>query len=464
MKIKKALALVAITLLSHSWSLAQLRLPSWISSGMVIQQRDSTTLSGWAGPGTAVVVQTSWSPKSDTAKVTNLATWRLSVATPAAGGPHRITITSGSERLVLDDIWSGEVWVCSGQSNMEWSFRQGLKDIRDELPVAYRPQLRLFHIPKTGADHPQENVAGKWLVCDSVSLKDFSAVGYFFGKKLQQELSVPIGLIDASWGGTPAETWVPQEAVLNDRALTAAAEKLGTFDWWPSRPAKAYNGMISPLHGHAIAGVIWYQGESNVATASTYRHLMATLVDSWRSAWQKAFPFYFVQIAPYDYGSGLESAMLREAQADLLSHPGTGMVVVSDLVDNIKDIHPVNKHDVGARLAGLALGEHYRVWSRNFRSPSLSTWSREKSRMILTFSDAEAGLVIRGRELEGAVLAGPDGNWHKASGKLVDGRLVLWSKNVREPVAARFGFGNTVIGNLFSAAGLPVAPFRTDRD
>lgn len=441
---------------------AQLRLPAWISSGMVLQQKDTTVLRGWGGPGSYVYVQTGWNNRVDSVKVSNLATWSIHVPTPAAGGPYRINFRNGSDKVILEDVLIGEVWICSGQSNMEWSYRQGLQDIRDELPRAYNQVIRLFHIPKTGADVPQENVQAAWRVCDSVSLKDFSAVGYFFGKRLQRELNVPIGLIDASWGGTPAEVWTPAEVVFDDPLLREASARLNTFDWWPSSPGKAWNGMIAPLRGFSIAGAIWYQGESNVGTAGSYKRLMASLIDSWRKEWKRNFPFYYVQIAPYDYGEKSESALLREAQTDLLSHPNTGMVVVADLVDNIKDIHPVNKHDVGARLAGLALGDHYKVIFRNYRSPLLESWFREKNRIALTFFGQEP-LTIRGKELEGAVVSGSDGIWHKASGKLENGKLVVWSKSVKEPVAVRYGFGNTVIGNLFSAGGLPVVPFRTDR-
>lgn len=442
---------------------AQLRLPSWISSGMVLQQNDTTTLSGWGGPGSWVKVTASWDNRIDSSKVSNLARWSLKLKAPAAGGPHQIVIINGGERLVLEEVMSGEVWICSGQSNMEWSYRQGLKDIRDELPKAFNKNIRLFHVPKTGSDVPQENVPGRWLVCDSISLKDFSAVGYFFGKRIHEAMNVPVGLIDASWGGTPAETWVPEPVITADPVLSTAARKLGSFDWWPSLPGKTYNGMIAALHGHSIAGAIWYQGESNVGTAGTYRLLMTALVDSWRERWKKQFPFYYVQIAPYDYGEQSESALLREAQSDFQSHPRTGMVVIPDLVDNIKDIHPVNKHDVGLRLANLALGDHYKFLKSDYRSPSYSHFVREKNRMVISFSDAASGLVIRGKELDGAFISGTDGVWHKALGKAEKGQLILWSPKVKEPMAVQYGFGNIVIGNVFSATGLPLAPFRTDR-
>jgi len=442
--------------------MAQLRLPSVISSGMVVQQNTTTTLFGWGNPGARVLIQASWSNKTDTAKISNLATWRIKINTPPAGGPHTITLSSGYEKIVLNDILSGEVWLCSGQSNMEWSYRQGLKDIRDELPVAYNRSIRLFHIPKTGSDLIKDDVQASWKICDSVSLKDFSAVGYFFGKRLQQSLNVPIGLIDASWGGTPAEVWVPEEVINQNAVLRQAASQLGAFDWWPSLPGKAYNAMIAPVHNHQIAGAIWYQGESNVGTYATYRDLMKTLIDSWRSKWANAFPFYMVQIAPFEYDAKLSAARLREAQDQLQSHPSTGMVVVSDLVDNVKDIHPINKHDVGLRLANLALGDHYKIGSGNFRSPVFLKMERAGSKLVLHLTNANA-LVTKGSEAVGFTISGADKKWLPAKVKIDGNRLVVWNAALKNPEQVRFSFDNTTIGNIFSETGLPLAPFRTDR-
>lgn len=443
-------------------SIAQLRLPALVSSGMVLQQQSVTRIHGWAGPGSWVKVTTGWDGRTDSVKVSNLAQWSLPVRTPGAGGPFTIRITSGNSVITLEDILIGEVWLCSGQSNMEWSYWQGLKDIRAEFPTALNRNIRLFHIAKTGSNTIQDDVKARWLVCDSTSLKDFSAVGYFFGKRIHGELNVPVGLINASWGGTPAETWVPEHLVNDDEVLREAASKLSTVDWWPSAAGKAYNAMIAPLTGHAIAGVIWYQGESNVGTYSTYRQLMETLIASWRKAWEKEFPFYFVQIAPYDYGAGSSAAFLREQQSALQRFPHTGMVVVSDLVDNVKDIHPVNKHDVGLRLGNLALGHHYGLPLTGYRHPVFTKMEKEKNRLVLHFDHAPEGLVIRGGKLEGMQLSGATENWVPAEGKIEKGRLVVWSRSVKLPEQVRFGFGNSTIGNLFSASGLPVEPFRTD--
>ena len=441
---------------------AQLRLPAMVSSGMVMQQNEITALHGWGGPGSQVFVTTSWNNKTDSAKVSNFGKWSLMVQTPAAGGPYSIKIRNERSEVLLSNIMIGELWVCSGQSNMEWSYRQGLKDIINELPVAYNSSIRLFHIPKTGSSSPQEDVRGSWMICDSVSLKDFSAVGYFFGKQLQQQLQVPVGLIDASWGGTPAETWVPAGLIENNATLKIAAAKLQQFDWWPSTPGAAYNGMINALTGYKIAGAIWYQGESNVGTNGSYAELMRTLIDSWRGAWKKDFKFYLVQIAPYEYGNSLDAALLREAQHEVSNYPGTAMISIPDLVDNIKDIHPVNKRDVGLRLANLALGDHYGKLKSGFRNPVISGVQKNKNKLLLTFDHASSGISIHGKKITGLFISGPDESWVEAEAKIEKDVLVVWNKKVKNPEYVRYGFGNTTIGNLFSGNGLPVAPFRND--
>jgi len=458
MKKNFLLWLLFVPLLSQ----AQLRLPAMVSSGMVMQQNESTALHGWGGPGSWVYITTSWNNQTDSAKVTNFGKWSVDVKTPGAGGPHSIKIRNERSEILLSNILIGELWVCSGQSNMEWSYRQGLKDIIQELPKAYNANIRLFHIPKTASQTPQDDVQGKWMVCDSVSLKDFSAVGYFFGKQLQNQLQVPVGLIDASWGGTPAETWLPASLVENNNTLKVAAGKLQQFDWWPSTPGAAYNGMIHALTGYKIAGAIWYQGESNVGTNSSYAELMRSLIDSWRSAWKKEIKFYLVQIAPYDYGNTLDAALLREAQHEISGYPGTGMISIPDLVDNIKDIHPVNKHDVGLRLANLALGDHYGKMATGFRNPVITQVQKNKNKLYLSFNHAESGITINGKKVTGLYISGPDESWQEAEARIENNVLVVWNKKLKNPEYIRYGFGNMTIGNLFSGNGLPVAPFRND--
>lgn len=443
-------------------SFAQLRLPSLVSSGMVLQQNDSVKLWGWAGPDDQVYVTTSWDNRRDSAHTNNGALWSLKVKTPKAGGPYTIKLTTRGITTTLEDVLIGEVWLCSGQSNMEWSFLQGLKQIKEELPTSYNKNIRLFHIEKSTSNFPQNDVKAKWEVCDSISLKRFSAIGYFFAKRLQQQLHVPIGMINASWGGTPAETWVAESLIKNDAVLNEAAKKQGTYNWWPSTPGKAYNAMIAPLKNYNIAGALWYQGESNTITNNTYHKLMTTLINSWRDDWKKDFYFNLVQIAPYTYGEQNVGALVQEAQTKLLTHPKTGVIVITDLVDNIKDIHPSNKRDVGVRLANWALAETYGVSGLAHRSPQYQSMEVVKNKAVVTFSNAPSGLIAKDKTITGFYISEEQEQWFPAEAKIEGNKITLWNKNVKTPAQVRFGFGNTIIGNVFSKEGLPLTPFRTD--
>ncbi|ULQ50694.1 sialate O-acetylesterase [Flavihumibacter fluvii] len=440
---------------------AQLRLPAILSSGMVLQQNESVTFWGWAGPSEKVYVTTSWNNRTDSAVVSNMATWKLKVMTPGAGGPFTITIKSRNT-ITLSDVMVGEVWVCSGQSNMEWSYYNGTSDIAPDFPSANNKNIRLFHVPKTAAVYPQDDVKASWTACDSNTIKSFSSVGYFFGKKLQQELNVPIGIINASWGGTPAETWTPEETIKQDPLLSSAAIQLNSFPWWPSAPGQAYNGMIAPLANFSIAGAIWYQGEGNTTNNSSYHQLFTRMIDSWRQAWGKLLPFYYVQIAPFKYGRTNEGALLQEQQTLTMTHPKTGMVVVSDLIDSVTNIHPSRKKPVAERLANWALADTYGQTGINYKSPVLISATREKDKMILRFSNAPGGLQINGNEAAGLYVSGDQEEWFPAKARVKNDVMTVWSPLVKQPRHVRYGFGNTVVGNISSSEGLPIVPFRTD--
>ena len=449
-------------LLITTHAFGKIRLPAVIASNMVLQQQSATTLWGWADPGEKIIIITSWNNAVDSVVTTGDANWKIKVNTPVAGGPYTITLR-GWSTIVLENIMIGEVWVCAGQSNMEWSSNQNLKQIIDELPNSGNNNIRLFHVPKTTSLHPQDDLEGQWKVCSPESLKGFSAVGYFFGKKLQHDLNVPIGLINASWGGTPAEAWTPEDKVAEDAELKMSASSLNKSQWWPVTPGLAYNAMISPLTDFPIAGALWYQGESNTGTAASYKKLFTTMIGTWRKAWQKEFPFYYVQIAPYKYGNKNIGALLQEQQTKTLSYPNTGMVVITDLVDNIKDIHPKNKLDVANRLANWALAETYKQPVIGYKSPMFKNMEITKSKAILYFDNAPTGFMIKGgAKATEFYIAGEDKNFLPADVKIEKDRIIVSHKQIKDPVAVRFGFGNTTMSNLFSKEGLPVCPFRTD--
>ncbi len=325
------------------------------------------------------------------------------------------------------------------------------------------PSIRLFHVNKSAASFRQVHGGGTWKVCTPESVKYFSAVAYFFAKKLQQNLNVPIGLINASWGGTPAETWVPEDRIAADAALQAAAEKQGdNRPWCPSKPGVVFNAMINPIVPFRIAGTLWYQGESNTSEPDTYKQLMETLVTSWRKEFLNDFPFYYVQIAPYtDYGVD-GGVRIREQQIKMLEIPKTGVVVISDLVDNVKDIHPQFKKPVGERLANLALSDTYGKTGIVYKSPLYKSMKVEKGKIRITFDNAPNGLISKGGEPTEFQIAGEDKKFYPAKAKIEGNTVVVSAKEVKNPVAVRFAWSNASIPNLFSKEGLPVPSFRTD--
>jgi sialate O-acetylesterase len=442
---------------------AAVRVPSILGSHMVLQQRSSVPVWGWANAAETVVVTTSWSTNIVQATVSNGGRWSVNIQTPEAGGPHSIRIKAGNE-IVLEDVLIGEVWLCSGQSNMEWSGELGVRQSREEAPGATNNLIRFFHVPKATAEAPQDHVDGHWVVCNPGDMQRFSAIGYFFGKRIHERLNAPVGLINSSWGGTPAEVWTPREVVEAAPDLRAAAAELKPYAWWPHQPGLAYNAMIHPLLPFRIAGVLWYQGESNVPTHATYRKLFTYMIDAWRAAWKSELPVYFVQIAPYTYGDDhIRGALLREAQTLAANHPRTGMAVISDLVDNVKDIHPQMKREVAERLAAMALADTYGIAGPQSRSPSYRGHRIEGNTVIVDLDPIPTTLVARGGPPTEFQIAGADGKFVPAEA-VIDGKTVrVSSASVAQPTAVRFGFRNDSIPNLFTAEGLPVNLFRTDR-
>lgn len=438
---------------------AAVRVPAIIGSHMVLQQNSTQKIWGWSEPGEKIVIKADWDTTYYRTTGSGNANWSISIKTPAAGGPHTITIT-GRNTLVLEDVLVGEVWLCSGQSNMEMSVNWQLP-YQEDAANATNKSIRFFHIPKTTSEYPQDDVKAQWVVSSPEAMKAFSAAGYFFGKKIQEETKYPVGLINSSWGGTPAETWTPKETVDSDPLLKAAAKR-EPANGWPVSPGLTFNAMIYPLVNYNIAGSIWYQGESNTGTASTYQSLFTKMIGDWRRSWQKDFPFYYVQIAPYTYGNNNIAPLLREAQTKSLATTKTGMIVIHDLVDNVKDIHPKMKKEVGLRLANLALSDTYGKPGIAYKNPGYKSMQVDKNKIKIYFDDADNGLVSKGGAPTEFYIAGDDRNFVPAIAKIEKNAVVVYSNEVKNPVAVRFGFSNSAMPNLFSKEGLPVNIFRTD--
>jgi sialate O-acetylesterase len=455
------LLLLATGLFSGHAAFADIRLPAIISANMVLQQQSNCKLWGWCEPDEKIYITDSWNNRTDSVTGTRDANWQIMIATPAAGGPYTITL-KGHNTLILDNVMIGEVWICSGQSNMERNGSRDVADLQRELTTCATNNIHFFHTPRTTSANPQDDCKGQWVACDSNELKGFSAVGYFFGRKLNQDLNVPIGLIESAWGGTAAEVWTPTDLVEHDSLLKGSAAKLEATDWWPYRSGLCYNGMIAPLVQFNIAGAIWYQGESNTAVPETYSRLFTTMIESWRKAWNKELPFYYVQIAPYAYGKSNEGSLLREQQAKTLSLAGTGMVVISDLVEDTTNIHPRNKRTVGIRLADWALGDAYHKEGLVYKSPAFESMEIRGDKIAIRLENAPNGLLVKGPHVTTLEIAGTNRLFYPAEARWEGDRWIVHSAKVKTPVAVRYQFSNAGIGNAYAKEGLPLAPFRTD--
>ncbi|MEM6911382.1 MAG: sialate O-acetylesterase [Verrucomicrobiota bacterium] len=454
---------------------ADLRLPAIWSDRMVLQHGGQAVMRGWAKPASQVVVKASWA-EAPLARVPADAEgrWAARFSLPEAyGGPHQVTVQSGKESLVLREVLIGEVWLCAGQSNMRWPMKK-LPSHRGVLSQAQDPQLRLFGIPQVAATRLHEDFGGEWLKTRPETLAHFSAVAYYFGKRLREELGVPVGLVRSAWGGTPAEAWVSSEGLAGFPEFQERIQRiLETPDDWhalkqemksPHRePTVLFNGMIAPLRGLPFEGVLWYQGESNVGRAEQYERLFPALIRDWRRYFaSEELAFYFVQLAPYRYqGDSLrESALLREAQGAALALPATGMAVALDLGER-KEIHPKGKDVVGQRLAGLALANNYgRALAAE--SPRLDRHEVEGESMRLFFQHADQGLVASSGGLARFEVAGEDRAFHPAEAELDGSTVLVRSGKVAQPVAVRYAFTNWTEATLFNQAGLPAPSFRTD--
>lgn len=495
---------------------AEIRLPSLIGDHMVLQQDKPIKIWGWAEPGEGVSVVFADQKSQTTTDSDGL--WDVQLkAMKADKEPHRMTIVgTQSPPLHVDDILVGEVWVCSGQSNMEWEMRRTYSPI-PEIQRADHPTIRLFHVPRKISVYPLDDVEAEWEVCSPETIRNFSAVAYYFGRELRQNLNVPVGLISTRWGGTRIEPWTPvagfqsipelhdilqEMKSANEEYRKALKDYLPELKNWthdfesavnegrrvpaqpdmplhihhdPQAPSALYNAMIHPLIRYAIRGAIWYQGESNRNDGSIYEKKMEALINGWRRVWGLGdFPFYYVQLAPYNYlyepeeqGNStpdhLRLPLIWEAQLQALRIPNTGMAVITDIAD-LYDIHPKNKKDVGYRLSLWALAETYGKEGLVYSGPLYRSMSVEGNKVRIQFKHAGSGLIsLDDRPLSWFEIAGENRTFYKGRAEIDGNSVVVWSEKVATPVAVRFGWDQLATPNLANKEGLPASPFRTDR-
>jgi len=444
------------------------KLPAFFSDHMVLQRETKVPLWGTAAPGERLEISPEWRHAPPLVVSADAeGRWRVELETPASIGPWMIRIVSPGGTLVLNDVAVGEVWLASGQSNMEWTLGpgvgNGVEGWEEAVNASHDPWLRFFGVENAVARAPERDVRGRWVPSEPASAPAFSATAYFFAHALRRELDVPVGVITADWGGTPAEAWTSLDGLEN---FPEFFEALAGLDYQsnsvgPNTPSALWNGMIAPLVPFGIRGAIWYQGEANCGRADQYRTLFPALIQDWRRAFGRGdFPFYFVQIAPFAYdGDTGQAARLRDAQSLALAVPSTGMAVTMD-IGNPADIHPLKKREVGERLALWALAKSYgkKVESSG---PLYRAMAVVGSSIRIEFEHAQ-GLTSHDEPVRHATIAGADRVFHPAEARIEGEVLVVSSPDVKEPVAVRFGWGAADMTNLWNAAGLPASSFRTD--
>ncbi|MGE3314073.1 MAG: sialate O-acetylesterase [Planctomycetaceae bacterium] len=497
-----AIAVSAAALVSSAR--ADVRLPNVLGSHMVVQRDVPLPVWGWAAPGEDVSV--TFGDANASTKADAEGKWQVQLPAKQAGGPHKLSVV-GRNKVELNDILVGEVWVCSGQSNMEWNVAIS-NNPEAEIAAANHPQIRLFHVPKRPSGTPQSDVTAEWKACTPKNIPTFSAVSYYFGRELNKELNVPIGLINTSWGGTRIEPWTPpagfesvkdvsdiaqiqtqlaQMAETYKTAQTAAVEKVREWASMAEKnlaagkavpelpqlpkspieshvvPTGLYNGMVHGLLPFPVRGAIWYQGESNLADGALYHHKMKALINGWRTVWNNPeMPFLFVQLAPFRYSKDdpTKLPLLWEAQTETLNVPNTGMAVTTD-ISNILDIHPRNKQDVGKRLSLWALAKTYGRDGLVYSGPRYKSMKVEGETVRVEFDQPVASRD--GLPLSWFTIAGEDKTFVPAVAEIDGNSVVVRSLKVGRPTAVRFAWHGEAEPNLANKEGLPAIPFRTDK-
>ncbi len=463
--------LTATLLLCGILAQAKVTLPSVYTDNMVVQQKSTLKIRGKATPNADVTLNAGWSRGLVNTKADAQGMWYMEVATPKAGGPYRMVFSDGEE-TAIDNVLVGEVWLGSGQSNMEMPLAGWGKvfNYEEEIAKADYPKIRLFQVKKVVDTQERDRFSleynmGGWQECSPQTVPEFSALCYFFACRLWEELKVPVGVIDDDWGGTPCEAWVSAEAlghVMGYEGYTQITENVNSHT-----PAVLYNAMIHPLIDFPIKGVLWYQGCSNVGRALQHESLFQMLIQDWRQKWQQPdMPFYFAQLANFlehkDVQPDSEWALLRESQEKALTLHNTGMACNIDIGD-AKDIHPKSKRELGRRMAAIALHKTYGKKKVVYTAPIYKGYTTIGNEVHIEF-DYPAGSesFVEAQDLSGFTIAGTDHKWYVAKARTEGDKIVVSCDEVKTPVAVRYGWADNPTCTLRTKSNFPLTPFRTD--
>lgn len=448
---------------------AQVRIASVFTDGMVLQQSSAAPVWGHAKPGTEVIVTGSWDGVECKTTAGKDSVWKVSVRTPAASlEKHTLKISSGKKSRTFTDVLVGEVWLCTGQSNMEMPMKgfgsQPVEGSTRDIALSSNDFLRCFTVRKTMADTPQDFCTGSWEAAGPNTTSGFTATGYYFARMLQKVLGIPVGIIHSSYGGSTIEAWIPREK-LEGRTDLELYDKVPGKDSKPhTLPVFLFNGMLNPVAGYAVKGAIWYQGEANVGRPEQYVELFRIMKESWEEYWDMdKMPIYLCQIAPFRDSERAGNAFLREAQLIISETvPDTGLAVLMDCGEK-NCIHPRNKKAAGERLAYIALAKNYGFPELPCTAPVYRETEFRDGKAIISFDRLGMGFDAYGNQPTGFELAGADRVFHPAEAKIARNNTIeVSSDEVAEPVAVRYAFKGFITGSLFGANGLPVSSFRSD--
>ncbi|QES90940.1 sialate O-acetylesterase [Rhizosphaericola mali] len=454
---------------------AQLKVPGLFSNNMVLQQKSNPPIWGWCKPNEKVEVFQSWNKQTVKVQSDDNGKWIANLSTPTAGGPYFIQIKTIKEKIEFTNVMIGEVWLCTGQSNMEMPMKgfrdQPILHSTEDIVHSKNQLIRFIKIPRSSQTTPQDSAKySNWQAADPSTVSNFSATGYYFARELQKALeTIPVGLINVSYGGSKIEAWM-DSSVLASMGQIVIPHKGDSIKSVNQTPTVLFNGMLKPVIGYGIKGCIWYQGESNYDDPKAYEKLLPLMTSRWRSLWGTEFPFFYAQIAPFNYaslppyysGGKYNSAYLRDAQRkSLKTIPNSGMITLMD-IGEAESIHPMHKKEGGERLAYLSLNKTYELKGFPIPGPTFDSMTIAGNIATIKLLNAPNGITSYGKPLQLFEIAGADKTFFPAQAVISQGKIKVSSPYVSNPVAVRYAFKDFIVGELYNTEGFPVSSFRTD--